>query len=1363
MSRASAGFADFFPTAPSVLQKKRSSKAAAGQDAGSRLRGRSAAADFFAEEHHDDEEHAAGGGPSPSSASSSTAEQTETATPTDPYSAGSAGSAGSAAGSAAAANGGVVARVGSSSSTATESSSSAAATTTLNGMSACALTPLTTTDSSPPRKSGSPMLSSSRLADSEQSSISTATSASASASAVEYEKYHHHHHHDQDHAKAVVASSRLPPPPRGYKLVYDPDLDKRPPASRDKRRKPQYVAFGEGEPASDAAVAAAAEPELGQNLGPASPAVVSDPRRAIPNYTRGAASKQKTKYRPAPYTLKPWAYDPATSIGPGPPTQIVVTGYDPLTTVAPISALFSSFGEIAEIDNRTDPTTGRFLGVCSITYKDTRSLRGGSPLTAAQSARRAYLECKKEQRIGTRRIRVELDRNSAACNRIVAKLIALQKQEQLAVFEQQNSDAAAAAASKKSDIPPPPPPLPLLPTGPKAETEPSSQSQSQPKDNVPPPTAPKGPSGKSSLHPALQLQPPDGPRAAPKPPSLVEETPILDQIKRDPYIFIAHCYVPVLSTTVPHLERRLKLYDWKSVRCDNTGYYVLFENSRRGELECERCFRGCHMTALFTYVMNMECQQYGNPSYERSPSPERVKAEQREKSEKARLKRETELDVEEEKRLRAENVDPTTEVVAIAIRELRDKLLEDIKTRIAAPALYDFLDPDRHRAKRQKLGIADPQGIKKPAFYLDTGLGESATDSRNSPAPPGAQSKNVLALPRIRKARDFERNNSAFVDERRRRPTVRRREFRPLYHRLQQLHDEDDSDDEHQTSFTRDTEDQESRPLSRLSSEADNDDDENLRGSLVPSVSGFGDSGLDSAGIKEELDDLDRELLGEPGDYERVSKKRKRLSLELLEMEKRRKTVDELFGVDTSHLGQEPDDDLSALVDSQAQRLGKEKGKKPKRKTKKQLLEEKKALKLAELQAAADQGLIPKVDDLDLAVTPIEGELDIEAKEEEYEEEEEEDGYVKPEVEWGLSTTEPKPTVEDDEGIVLDLDGWQNIVKDTEDLRFLREALESTSLQSEPNTPIITNVTAWAWNQKQIKAINSHGARGPVHSEIKIDGYYVPNPSGSARTDGRKRILESEKSKYLPHRIKVQKAREEREALAKSDPTAAADAARVIAAKTLSKSTITSSRSNRVNNRRLIADINAQKQALPTQSGEGDVLRFNQLKKRKKPVRFARSAIHNWGLYAEENITANDMIIEYVGEKVRQQVADMRERRYLKSGIGSSYLFRIDENTVIDATKHGGIARFINHSCTPNCTAKIIKVDGSKRIVIYALRDIERGGLIHSKLLLSIYDRLLTFCVDEELTYDYKFEREWDSDDRIPCLCGSTGCKGFLN
>ena len=76
------------------------------------------------------------------------------------------------------------------------------------------------------------------------------------------------------------------------------------------------------------------------------------------------------------------------------------------------------------------------------------------------------------------------------------------------------------------------------------------------------------------------------------------------------------------------------------------------------------------------------------------------------------------------------------------------------------------------------------------------------------------------------------------------------------------------------------------------------------------------------------------------------------------------------------------------------------------------------------------------------------------------------------------------------------------------------------------------------------------------------------------------------------------------------------------------------------------------------------------------------------------------MIIEYVGDRVRQRVADLREINYQKQGIGSSYLFRIDEDTVVDATKKGGIARFINHSCMPNCTAKIIKVDGTKRIVI---------------------------------------------------------------
>lgn len=154
--------------------------------------------------------------------------------------------------------------------------------------------------------------------------------------------------------------------------------------------------------------------------------------------------------------------------------------------------------------------------------------------------------------------------------------------------------------------------------------------------------------------------------------------------------------------------------------------------------------------------------------------------------------------------------------------------------------------------------------------------------------------------------------------------------------------------------------------------------------------------------------------------------------------------------------------------------------------------------------------------------------------------------------------------------------------------------------------------------------------------------------SQSARTRGYYPIPDSVKSTYLP----------KNKALYEPTPGTG----------------IKTSRSNRVNKRRLLV----QNKALI----ESDLLKFNQLKLRKKQLRFAKSPIHDWGLYAEEHIDANEMVIEYVGEIIRQQVAEERERRYERYGIGSSYLFRLDEDTVIDATKKGGIARFINHCCT---------------------------------------------------------------------------------
>jgi hypothetical protein len=174
-----------------------------------------------------------------------------------------------------------------------------------------------------------------------------------------------------------------------------------------------------------------------------------------------------------------------------------------------------------------------------------------------------------------------------------------------------------------------------------------------------------------------------------------------------------------------------------------------------------------------------------------------------------------------------------------------------------------------------------------------------------------------------------------------------------------------------------------------------------------------------------------------------------------------------------------------------------------------------------------------------------------------------------------------------------------------------------------------------------------------------------------------------------------------------------------------SGTTTTGSRRNRADTRRDVTMLPGNK--------------FNQLQTRKKRLKFSKSPIHDWGLFALEAIEKGDMVIEYVGEVVRQHVADIREKRYEKMGIGSSYLFRLNEELIIDATKKGNLARFINHSCSPNCWAKIINANDQKKVVIYALNRIEVG---------------------EEVTYDYKFPFE---DEKIPCHCGSAKCKKWLN
>ena len=72
---------------------------------------------------------------------------------------------------------------------------------------------------------------------------------------------------------------------------------------------------------------------------------------------------------------------------------------------------------------------------------------------------------------------------------------------------------------------------------------------------------------------------------------------------------------------------------------------------------------------------------------------------------------------------------------------------------------------------------------------------------------------------------------------------------------------------------------------------------------------------------------------------------------------------------------------------------------------------------------------------------------------------------------------------------------------------------------------------------------------------------------------------------------------------------------------------------------------------------------------RTKDLRFGRSPVHAWGLFARAAIPKEEFVIEYVGETIRSSLEDCKELEYQRSGLGSSYLFRVDKDTVVDATK----------------------------------------------------------------------------------------------
>jgi SET domain-containing protein len=143
---------------------------------------------------------------------------------------------------------------------------------------------------------------------------------------------------------------------------------------------------------------------------------------------------------------------------------------------------------------------------------------------------------------------------------------------------------------------------------------------------------------------------------------------------------------------------------------------------------------------------------------------------------------------------------------------------------------------------------------------------------------------------------------------------------------------------------------------------------------------------------------------------------------------------------------------------------------------------------------------------------------------------------------------------------------------------------------------------------------------------------------------------------------------------------------------------------------------------------------------KKDFVRVGRSRIEGKGVFAKRKIPKGTRIIEYQGK--RRLVAD-----FLGSGKaadhGRVFAIALNDKTVIDPTVRGNDARFINHSCEPNCEAYVF----DRRLYIYAMRDIARG---------------------EELTFDYQLRGVSGTTSETavaadyPCRCGSRNCRGTM-
>ena len=137
-----------------------------------------------------------------------------------------------------------------------------------------------------------------------------------------------------------------------------------------------------------------------------------------------------------------------------------------------------------------------------------------------------------------------------------------------------------------------------------------------------------------------------------------------------------------------------------------------------------------------------------------------------------------------------------------------------------------------------------------------------------------------------------------------------------------------------------------------------------------------------------------------------------------------------------------------------------------------------------------------------------------------------------------------------------------------------------------------------------------------------------------------------------------------------------------------------------------------------------------------------KSKVHGTGVFAASDIPKNKKIIQYIGDKVTKLEGDRRSakriKKYLnKKNEGSVYIFELNNQYDIDGSPLYNKARYINHSCNPNCEVDIIK----NEIWISSIKSIKNG---------------------EELNYDYGYPFDEDDFSDHICKCKSKKCVGYI-